>query len=141
MLLIEIVCYIFKHITETQEHFHIDNPYQLFHNIYYEDTPHQTFDTREYEDKIVKVVVRKKSDTKKFEKFVDKLQASNVADLKIVENFDFGGWYDKVESDTFESEDTLTILNRYIEEADVPLDKSLIQKTIHEVYQEACELI
>ena len=27
--------------TETQEHFHIDNPYQLFHNIYYEDTDHQ----------------------------------------------------------------------------------------------------
>tara|TARA_Y100000356_G_scaffold41801_1_gene32510 strand:+ start:48 stop:1097 length:1050 start_codon:yes stop_codon:yes gene_type:complete len=127
--------------TETLEHTPVNNPFKLFHNIYYEDTPHQTFDTREYEDKIVKVVVRKKSDTKKFEKFVDKLQASNVADLKIVENFDFGGWYDKVESDTFESEDTLTILNRYIEEADVPLDKSLIQKTIHEVYQEACELI
>ena len=40
------------------------------------------FDAREYEDKIVKVVVRKKTNTKKFEKFVDKLYAAGVAELK-----------------------------------------------------------
>ena len=75
--------------TETLETKPIDNPYRMFYNIYYEDTNHQTFDTREYENKIVKVVVRKKTDTKKFEKFVDKLYSANVAELKIVENFDF----------------------------------------------------
>ena len=32
-----------------------------------------------YEDKIVKVIVRKKSSTRKFEKFIDKLYNSNVA--------------------------------------------------------------
>ena len=30
---------------------------------------------------------------------------------------------------------------RYIEEAEVPLDKSLVKKIMHEVYQEACEII
>ena len=40
--------------TETLEHFHVDNPYRLFYNIYYEDTPHQLFDASEYENKIVK---------------------------------------------------------------------------------------
>ena len=59
--------------TETLEHFHVNNPYRLFYNIYYEDTPHQLFDVSEYENKIVKVIVRKKTDTKKFEKFIDKL--------------------------------------------------------------------
>ena len=48
--------------TETQEHFHIDNPYQLFHNIYYEDTDHQLFDATVYKEKIVKVVVKQKTD-------------------------------------------------------------------------------
>ena len=43
-------------------------------------------------------------------------------------------------SEEFESEDTLSILNRYIEEADVNLDKSVIQKMMQEVYQEACEI-
>ena len=124
--------------TETLEHTYINNPYKMFHNIYYEDTNYQTFDTREYENKIVKVVVRKKSDTKKFEKFIDKLYASNIAELKIIENFDI---QEPQEFEVFESEDTISILNRYIEEAEVNLDKSVVQKLLQEVYQEACELI
>ena len=129
--------------TETQEHFHIDNPYQLFHNIYYEDTDHQLFDATVYKDKIVKVVVKQKTDVKQFEKFIDKLHSVGVADLKIVENFEFGGWYGNEDSWNMgvETEDTLTILNRYIDESEVSLDKSKIQKVIREVYQEACELV
>ena len=126
--------------TETLDHYPINNPYRLFYHIYYEDTDYQTFDSREYENKIVKVIVRKKTDTNKFEKFIDKLYSSDVAELKVVENFDFSGWYDK-ESDLVESEDTMSMLNRYIQEAEVPLDKSLVQKIMNEVYQEACEMI
>jgi len=124
--------------TETLEHTYINNPYKMFYNIYYEDTNYQTFDTREYENKIVKVIVRKKSDTKKFEKFVDKLYSAGVAELKIVENF---ALQESENFEVFESEDTLSILNRYIEEAEINLDKSIVQKVIQEIYQEACELI
>ena len=124
--------------TETLEHTSVNNPFRLFYNIYYEDTNYQTFDTREYENKIVRIIVRKKSDTKKFEKFVDKLYASGVAELKVVENFAV----QEVENfEAFESEDTLSILNRYIEEAEINLDKSIIQKMIQEIYQEACEIV
>ena len=124
--------------TETLEHTPVNNPYKMFYNIYYEDNDYQTFDTREYENKIVKVVVRKKSDTKKFEKFIDKLYASSIAELKIIENFDI---QEPEEFEAFESEDTISILNRYIEEAEINLDKSTIQKMMQEIYQEACELI
>ena len=127
--------------TETLEHTAVNNPYRMFEKIFYEDTPYQTFDTRKYEGKIVKLIVRKKSNTKKFEKFVDKLYNSNVAELKIVENFEFNGWYDDSDSEVYESEDTMSILHRYIEEAEVDLDKSIIQKMLQEVYQEACELV
>ena len=127
--------------TETLEHEYINNPYQLFHNVYYEDTDHQTFDTRKYENKIVKVIVKQKNDVKQFEKFVDKLYTSGVSDLKIVENFGFNGWYNKEKVDDVDTEDTLSILNRYIEESESSLDKSKIQKVIREVYQEACELV
>ena len=127
--------------TETQEFFPVNNPHRIFYNIYYEDTDYQTFDAREYANKIVKVVVRKKSDTKKFEKFIDKLYAIGVAELKVTENFEFGGWYQQEDFDPLESEDTLSILNRYIEEAEISLDKSMIQKIMQEIYQEACELI
>ena len=127
--------------TETLEHIEVNNPYRLFYKIFYEDTNYQTFDAREYENKIVKVIVRKKSSIKGFEKFIDKLYSSGVAELKIVENFDFGGWYDSKDSEGYESEDTMSILNRYIEEAEINLDKSIVQKVMQEVYQEACELV
>ena len=124
--------------TETLEHTPINNPYRLFYNIYYEDTPYQMFDASEYENKIVKVIVRKKSDTKQFEKFIDKLYSANVSELKIVENFQI---QESEDFEAFDSEDTMSILNRYIEEAEVNLDKTIVQKLLQEVYQEACELV
>ena len=48
----------------------------------------------------------------------------------------------KEDFEAFESEDTLSILNRYVEEAEeVDLDKSKIKKILDSVYKEACELI
>ena len=124
--------------TETLEHISIDNPYRMFYNIYYEDTPYQTFDTREYENKIVRVIVRKKSNQKNFEKFIDKLYSSNVFELKVVENFQI---QESEKFEAFESEDTLSILDRYIQESEIDMDKSIIQKLIREIYQEACEMV
>ena len=124
--------------TDTLKWEYVNNPNRMFYNIYYEDTNYQTFDTREYENKIVKVIVRKKSDLKKFEKFIDKLYASGVFELKVVENFQF---QESEEFEAFESEDTLSILNRYIEESEINLEKSTIQRIVQEVYQEACEMI
>lgn len=124
--------------TETLEHTPIDNPYQLFHNLYYEDTDHQMFDVTPYENKIVKVIVKKKSDSKKFEKYIDKLYSVGVADLKIVENFQL------TESEDFEveeSEDTLSILDRYIGESETDLNKERIQNVMRSIYQEACETV
>ena len=126
--------------TETLEHTSINNPHRLFYKIFYNDTPYQTFDVREYENKIVKLIVKQKTDQVLFEKFVDKLYNSNVAEIKVVENFEFNGWYCE-DDDDFESEDTMSILTRYIEEADITLDKSLVQKVLQEVYQEACEIV
>jgi len=124
--------------TESLEHRPVNNPYRLFYKIFYEDTDHQTFNTSEYENKIVKVIVRKKTDTKKFEKFIDKLYTSGVADLKIVENFQLDE-YEEFEAD--ESEDTMSILSRYIDESETELNKTVIQSLIKEIYQEACEVV
>ena len=124
--------------TDTLEHIPVNNPYRIFYTIYYSDHDYQTFDTRELEGKIVKLIVRKKTNPKKFEKFVDKMYNSNVHELKIIENFVI---QESEDFEAFESEDTLSILNRYIEEAEINLDKSRVQKMIQEIYQEACELV
>jgi predicted phosphodiesterase len=124
--------------TETLEHFHIDNPYRMFYNIYYEDTPYQTFDVREYKNKIVRVIVRKKSDIKQFERFVDKLYSANIAEIKIVENFQI---INVEEFEAFESEDTLSILQRYVSESECELNKTTITNILEEVYKEALEMV
>ena len=125
--------------TETGELEAVNNPYTMYEVIYYEDTPYQTFDMRSYEGKIVKLIVRKKSNPKKYEKFVDKLLASNIAELNIVE-LASGETVDLNKYDP-ESEDTISILNRYVEESDQQINKSEIQSIIQEVYQEACEMV
>ena len=57
---------------------------------------------------------------------------------KVVENFDI---QDPEEFEVFESEDTLSILDRYIQEAEIQLDKPRLQNIMRSTYQEACELI
>lgn len=124
--------------TDTLEHYHVNNPYQMFRIIQYEDTPYQTFDTREYENKIVKLIVKKKTNQIQYEKFIDKLYSSNIAEIKIVENYQF----DNLEEyDEIETEDTLSILDRYIQDSEIDMNKTIIQKLIKEVYKEACEMI
>ena len=124
--------------TDTMEHTPVNNPYKIFHNLYYEDDDAQLLDTRQFAGKILKLIVRKKSDPKKFERYIDKIYASDVHELKILENFQL---QENEEFEAFESEDTLSILNRYVEESEIDLQKSTIQDIIKEVYQEACEVI
>jgi hypothetical protein len=126
--------------TETLELTPVNNPFKMFHHIHYEDTPHQMLKSIDYKDKIVKVIVRKKTDPLAFEKFIDKLYKSNVHELKIVENFDFAGYYDNEEIESDESEDTVSILNRYIDEAEVDLDKTMLKNLLKEIYIESCEV-
>ena len=123
--------------TNTLEHTAINNPYKLFYNVYYDDTNYKLFNTSIYKNKIVKVIVRKKSKIKEFEKFIDKLYASGVQDLKIIENFEI---QESEEFDINEDENTLSILNRYIEESEFDLDKNIIKNIFQDLYREACEV-
>ena len=123
--------------TETLELTQINNPYKLFYNIYYEDTPHQMFDATEYENKIVKVIVRKKSNAKSFEKFIDKLYTVGVQELKIIENFEI---QENEEFDVGEDENTISILNRYIDEAEFDFDKNIIKGIFQDLYRQVCEV-
>lgn len=126
--------------TETLEHTPVNNPHRLFYIVPYEDTPHQTFNAEPYENKIVKVVVNKKTNLAKFERFIDKLYQAGVNDLKIVENFDFSGFYQSEEFETDDSENTLSVLNRYVDESECSLDTSKVKSILEKVYTSACEV-
>ena len=123
--------------TDTLIHTPINNPYKLFYNVYYEDTNYKLYNTSQLKNKIVKLIVRKKSDPKNFEKFIDKLYSSGIQDLKIIENFVIE------ESESFEIEEeesTISILNRYIDESDIEFDKNVIKNIFQDLYRQACEV-
>jgi DNA repair exonuclease SbcCD nuclease subunit len=125
--------------TQTLEHTPIDNPHRLFYNIYYDDTNYKLFNGTDYQDKIVKVIVKKKTNQKQFEKFIDKLYSASVRvhELKIVENFNI---QDDEDFEVTETENTISILNRYIDEAEFDCDKSIIKGILQKIYAEACEV-
>ena len=124
--------------TETQELEFIDNPFSIFEKFYYEDTPYQLFDASDLKDKIVKIIVRKKSDQLAFEKFIDKLHKSGCSDVKVVENFSIDD--EDVDFEDGKCEDTLTFLNKYIDDSEFNLDKDVVKKLMRDVYREACEM-
>lgn len=124
--------------TETLDHYHVNNPYELFHTIFYDDTADYTSDFSQYEDKIVRVVVKKKSDKNKYEKFVDSLYEINVAELKLIENFQIN-----IDDNTqqYESEDTIALLNSYIDNYEIDMDKAKTKRLLYDIHCEAHSII
>ena len=123
--------------TDTLELEPVNNPYQMYRVIRNEDTPRQLFRFQDYKDLIVKVVVFQKSNKKEYERFIDALSAAGPYDIKIVEKIDGSQLDDTLVE---ESEDTLTLLDKFVEDLETDLDKPKIKSIMRNIYQEACEV-
>jgi len=112
------------------------NPYTMFAKIHYNDSD-ELPDVSDYSGKYVKVIVEDKQDQLKFDRLVKMLYDTGVADLKIIEDLsmEFGDNEEDVET-----EDTLTLLEKYIDEVGNNLNKESIKNTIKSLYLEACEV-
>jgi DNA repair exonuclease SbcCD nuclease subunit len=112
------------------------NPYTMFEKIYYEEKTHY-IDVSHASGKYVKVIVQEKQDQLKFDRLVKMLYDVGVADLKIIEDLsmEFGDTEEDVET-----EDTLTLLEKYIDEVGSNLNRESIKNTIKSLYLEACEV-
>lgn len=124
--------------TDTFELTFIKNPYNMFEKIYYNDEKYKDFSFPPVQNKMVKLIVNKKEDYKNFEKCVDKILKENPIELKIIETTTLSD--DSVEFTDVECEDTWTILDKYVEESEFNLDKTIVKKLIREVYKEALEI-
>ena len=123
--------------TDTLDLEPVNNPYHMYRVIRYEDTPRQLFRFQDYKDLIVKVVVFQKSNKKEYERFIDALSAAGPYDIKIVEKIDGSQLDDTLVE---ESEDTLTLLDKFVEDLETDLDKPKIKSIMRNIYQEACEV-
>ncbi len=118
----------------------IKNPYRMFRKIFYNDVKnnYSVFNVTEYKDTYIKIFIEERTNNNKFEQLLERLYDIGVHDIKVIEdttlNFD-------QDVQSLEGEDTLTTLNRYIEEnEDINLDKNDIKSIIKSIYVEACEV-
>jgi len=119
----------------------IKNPYEIFQKIYYDDADSNfSINPSDYTNSYVKIVVNNKSDYFKFEKMIESLYDAGIHDLKIVENL--------VEKDTIEYtdtdleiKDTLSLLNEYIDEVDMSVNKNNLKQIMRSLYIESCEVV
>ena len=128
--------------TETRELERIINPYILFRKIYYDDTQedYNNHDITQYENQYVKLIVVNKKDLYEFDKFVDRLLMADAYEVKIIEDFselDASNVSDDIVENT---EDTMTLLEKYIDELDVTLNKDRLKNTMRNLYIEAQDL-
>ena len=128
--------------TSTRELERIVNPYTLFKKIFYDDTQedYTKHDITQYKDQYVKLVVVNKKDLYSFDKFVDRLLLADAYEVKIIEDFselDAENVSDDIVENT---EDTMTLLEKYIDQLDVNLSKDRLKNTMRALYTEAQDL-
>ena len=124
--------------TDTRELTPVRNPRILFHKVFYndEEIDYNNYDTSQLENKFVKVVVVKKKDPYAFDKFIDRIQDTNIHELKIAETFDeFIG--ENVQSESVSVEDTTVLLDSYVDAVETDFDKDKIKVLMRSLYTEA----
>lgn len=122
--------------TETLKTTFYRNPFNTFHKLYYNggvSIPDET----ELKGTFVKLIVEDKGDYAKFDYTVKKLQDMSLGDLKIIEDLSV----ELENSDSvLETEDTMTLLDNYIDEIDLKVSKPNVKNVMRSLYMEASEL-
>lgn len=122
--------------TDTYELEYIDNPYQMFKIINYRDDA--VYNLNEYDNCIVKLIIKEKKDKIKYEKFLDWLLEQNIQDLKIIEDVIINDDID-VEHEV-QNEDTLSLLKKYVDESEIQLNKIRIKQILNQIYKESFQM-
>lgn len=122
--------------TKTNDLEFIQNPFNIFSKIYYDDTKDNGYSTEDFANKHLKLIVVNKTDFYEFDQFVEKIYKSNPLELKIIEDLS------EFESEAFgnedvDLEDTMTLLSQYVDNLDTDADKDRIKTLLKTLYVEA----
>ena len=115
------------------------NPHDMFRKIYYNEGEVRKDKEESVKGKYVKLIVEKKDNHAAFDQYLRSVQDEQPADLNIIENLSVD-----IEDgiDVVETEDTLTMLETYIDEAkgSIKGDIESIKRLVKSLYIEACEI-
>ena len=129
--------------TENRELEFIQNPNRLFHKVWYDDKGVETIDDvmedfSQYKDCYIKIIVANKNNPFFFEKYLERLERANPANVTILDSDPIWDDYDEELID--EAEDTLTILEKYVEGIEMEIDKYKLNSVLKGIYLEATEI-
>jgi len=130
--------------TDTREIEFIENPYNMFHSITYNDEEgpvefRHRVDTHTYlKDAYVKLFVEHKEHPYSFDRFMDKLYDAGVAKITIVEEMNNSDWTQEEIVDL--SQDTVTLINNEIDTMDEVKDKERMKRLVRDLYMESLSL-
>ena len=120
----------------------LQNPYTIFHKFHFDDTDPSfrslldDFDYSSINNSCVKVIVVSKNDFAYFDAFIDNLYQCNLIELKILEDFsEFED--DAVGEVEVNLEDTMTLLNDYVDNVATDLDRDKLKSVLRTLYVEA----
>jgi hypothetical protein len=121
----------------------VPNPNTMFIKLHYDDvlTNYDKFDITEYNQKYVKLVVINKKDNEMFDRLLERLYNDiSVHELKILEDYSDLS-HTNVSDDVVEgAEDTMNLVNNYVDQLNVDLDKDRLKVMIKEMYIEAQDI-
>lgn len=128
--------------TRTDDVEFLRNPFTIFHKFHYDDTNDSfrklidAFDYSSIQNTCIKVIVVKKTDFGYFDSFVEKLYQCNLTELKIIE--DFSEFEDDAVGDIeVNLEDTMSLLNDYVDNVTTDLDRDRLKTVLRTLYVEA----
>ena len=126
--------------TESDKLKYIKNPFEIFDKIFYDDTrvDYNKQDVSDYKDKYIKIIVEEKRDYQMFETLVDRLYNVGAHDVKIVETLVDAEGIDEAD---LETKDTMTLLNEYIDEVEIAVDKTNLKSLMRTLYIESCSVV
>jgi len=130
--------------TDTRELTFIVNPYTIFHKVFYDDLNIEldtitNIDFNQYQGSYIKVIIRNKTNPYWFDIFIDRLEKAGVIDLQIVEDH-FHLDLEQDDDIVNEAEDTVTILNKYIDGLNSNVDSKKLKSIFYDLYNEALTL-
>ena len=125
--------------TKTDRLRFIKNPYEIFEKVFYDDAKYDynKSDVSDYKNKFIKIIVEEKRDYQMFETLVDRLYNVGAHDVKIVETLVDA---DNIEDADLETKDTMTLLNEYIDEVEIAVDKNDLKTLMRTLYIESCNV-
>ena len=122
--------------TETMETEFIENPYSMFHKIYYDDEKTDYGDLSKYKDSYVKIIIRNKNNSYLFEALMDKLFDVGIGHISVVDNlFDIEDLGEDIEN-MEDVEDTMSVIRSCVDGLQFD-NKETLNKLMQDLYNEA----